>query len=199
LALTTFGAAMDRTLMTMTLRRPIGQNNLLAPATPVPDVLRFLELLWALTHGLDRTSKRMTRDLGVTGPQRLVLRVVGLFPGASAGDIAGMLHVHASTLTGVLQRLETQGLLQRMAHPGDRRRAVLHLTPRGKRANQKRGGTVESAVADALTGINSRDREATVRVLQRVVQRLEHALDAAEPAAPGHRAARARRSARRQR
>jgi DNA-binding MarR family transcriptional regulator len=185
--------------MTTTLRLHAGQSNPLEPATPVPDVLRFLELLWALTHGLDRTSKRMTRDLGVTGPQRLVLRVVGLFPGASAGDISGILHVHASTLTGVLRRLETQGLLRRMAHPGDRRRAVLHLTPRGKRANQKRVGTVESAVADALTGVNARDREATVRVLQRVVQRLEHGLDDSEPAAPSHRAGRARRTARRQR
>lgn len=148
----------------------------------VSDVLRFLELLWAVAHGLERTSKRMIRDLGVTGPQRLVLRVVGLFPGMSAGELAGILHVHASTLTGVLRRLETQGLLRRAAHPGDRRRAVLHLTSRGARANQKRAGTVESAVAEALTGVSSRDGEATVRVLQRVVERLEHGLDVSRPA-----------------
>jgi MarR family transcriptional regulator, organic hydroperoxide resistance regulator len=97
--------------MTTTLRLIAGADNTLEPVTPVPDVLRFLELLWAVAHGLERTSKRMTRDLGVTGPQRLVLRVVGLFPGMSAGELAGILHVHASTLTGVLRRLETQGLL----------------------------------------------------------------------------------------
>lgn len=147
------------------------------PEAQIPDVLRFLELLWAVAHGLERTSKRMNRELGITGPQRLVLRVVGLFPGMSAGELAGILHVHASTLTGVLRRLETQGLLRRVAHPDDRRRAVLHLTPRGGRANRNRVGTVESAVAEALSGVSSKDREATVRALQRVVQRLEHGLD----------------------
>jgi DNA-binding MarR family transcriptional regulator len=147
------------------------------PDAKIPDVLRFLELLWAVAHGLERTSKRMNRELGITGPQRLVLRVVGLFPGMSAGELAGVLHVHASTLTGVLRRLDTQGLLRRVAHPDDRRRAVLHLTPRGARANRNRVGTVESAVAEALAGVSSKDREATVRALQRVVQRLEHGLD----------------------
>jgi DNA-binding MarR family transcriptional regulator len=168
-------------------------------ATQVPDVLRFLELLWAVAHGLERTSKRMNRELGVTGPQRLVLRVVGLFPGMSAGELAGILHVHASTLTGVLRRLETQRLLRRVAHPDDRRRAVLHLTPNGVRANQKRAGTVESAVAEALAGVSSRDRKATARALQRVVQRLEHGLDISMRTSSGRRLRRAKPLVRRQR
>ena len=185
--------------MTTTLRLIAGADNTLEPVTPVPDVLRFLELLWAVAHGLERTSKRMTRDLGVTGPQRLVLRVVGLFPGMSAGELAGILHVHASTLTGVLRRLETQGLLRRLAHPGDRRRAVLHLTPRGARANLTRAGTVEAAVADGLEGISPRDRAATVRVLQRVVQQLERGLDTSTSAVSGRRVRRRRPARRAQR
>src|ERR671914_825909 len=90
------------------------------PATSdLPDVLQFMQLLWAVVHGLERTSKRMTHDIGVTGPQRLVLRVAGLFPGLSAGDLATILHVHPSTLTGVLQRLVDQGLLVRLDDPRD--------------------------------------------------------------------------------
>ena len=76
----------------------------------LPDVLQFMQVLWAVVHGLEQTSKRMRGRIGVTGPQRLVLRVVGLFPGLSAGDLATILHVHPSTLTGVIQRLVTQGL-----------------------------------------------------------------------------------------
>jgi DNA-binding MarR family transcriptional regulator len=64
-----------------------------------------MQLLWAVVHELEITSKRMTGEIGVTGPQRLVLRVVGLFPGLSAGELATILHLHPSTLTGVLQRL----------------------------------------------------------------------------------------------
>lgn len=149
-------------------------------ATPVssdlPDVLQFMQLLWAVAHGLERTSKRMSGEIGVTGPQRLVLRVAGLFPGLSAGDLATILHVHPSTLTGVLQRLVDQRLLVRKDDPQDRRRAILRLTSRGARVNAIRGGTVESAVAEALEGLSARDRAAARRVLERLAESLESAV-----------------------
>lgn len=150
----------------------------------LPDSLQFMRLLWAVAHGLDRTSKMMARQIGVTGPQRLVLRVVGLFPGMSAGDLATVLHVHPSTLTGVLQRLVAQRLLARSDDPTDRRRAVLRLTKRGIRANAARHGTVEAAIAQALDGITDRDRMATKRVLERLAAHL----DPTATAAPARRA-----------
>lgn len=140
----------------------------------LPDVLQFMQLLWAVVHGLEQTSKRMRGRIGVTGPQRLVLRVAGLFPGLSAGDLATILHVHPSTLTGVIQRLVRQGLLVRTDDPRDRRRAILHLTKSGSRANATRKATVESAVADALDGLSTRDRDAARRVLERLAQHLRH-------------------------
>lgn len=152
----------------------------------LPDVLQFMRLLWAVVHGLEKNSKRMAGDIGVTGPQRLALRVVGLFPGVSAGDLAAILHVHPSTLTGVLQRLVAQRLLRRVDDPLDRRRAVLRLTTRGARANAASRGTVESAVADALEGVSARDRAATRRVLAQLARHLE-------PLAAGGRAPRSSR------
>ena len=47
--------------------------------------------LWELVHALAVRSKRMGRMLGVTGPQRLVIRVVGQTPGATASEISGIL------------------------------------------------------------------------------------------------------------
>lgn len=139
----------------------------------LPDVLEFMQLLWAVVHGLEKVSKRMTGEIGVTGPQRLVLRVVGLFPGVSAGDLASVLHVHPSTLTGVLQRLVDQRLLARADDPRDRRRAVLRLTSRGSIVNSVRRGTVEAAVAETLRGVSARDRAATRRVLERLASHLQ--------------------------
>lgn len=139
----------------------------------LPDVLQFMQLLWAVVHGIETRSKRMGTRTGVTGPQRLVLRVVGLFPGLSAGELASILLLHPSTLTGILQRLVSQGLLIRADDPGDRRRAVLKLTSRGVRANTLDDGTVEAAVTEALDGVNERDRAATRRVLERLSSHLK--------------------------
>jgi hypothetical protein len=50
-------------------------------------VLDFLRVLWSVEHQLKSASKRMERRLGITGPQRLVLRRSGrpeiVAPGAS--------------------------------------------------------------------------------------------------------------------
>jgi DNA-binding MarR family transcriptional regulator len=146
-------------------------SDAVAPAS-LPDVLQFMQLLWAVVHGLETTSKRMTNAIGVTGPQRLVLRVVGLFPGLSAGELASILHLHPSTLTGVLQRLVQQQMVLRVDHPRDRRRAVLRLTARGTRANRVQAGTVESAIAEALEGVSDRDRISAIRVLTRLAGHL---------------------------
>lgn len=143
-----------------------------ARAARLPAVLQFMQLLWAVVHGIETRSKRMTSELGVTGPQRLVLRVAGLFPGLSAGDLAAILHVHPSTLTGVLKRLIAQGMLARRDDPNDRRRAVLRLTARGARINATSAGTVEGAIERALAGVSERDIGTTRRTLDVVVMHL---------------------------
>jgi DNA-binding MarR family transcriptional regulator len=129
------------------------------------EVLEFMRLVWALHHGLQATSKRMAVQLGVTGPQRLVIRLVGRRPGISAGELADLLRVHPSTLTGVLRRLEERGFLGRKADPEDRRRAVLTLTAAGKAVDATRGGTVEAAVRRVIERMPESDVEATRRML----------------------------------
>lgn len=113
-------------------------------------VLDFMRLLWEVHHGLDSRSKRMRLSLGVTGPQRFAVRIVSRFPGISAGELAALLHVHPSTLTGVLDRLVRRGLLARRADPRDARRALFRVTASGRRLDRVRNGTIEAAVRAAL-------------------------------------------------
>lgn len=120
-------------------------------APPLGEALSFLQVLWAVTHGMESQSKRMLATLGITGPQRLVLRIVGQHERISAGQLAEVLHIHPSSLTGVLQRLEHAELIRRDSDPLDRRRALFELTRRGQRLNGQRRGTIEEAVAATLS------------------------------------------------
>ncbi len=117
---------------------------------PLGEVLDFLRLLWSIDHGLQTTSKRMETTLGVTGLQRMVLRLVGRFPGISAGNLARILHVHPSTLTGVLKRLEDKQMVTRSSDPLDARRALFSLTAKGRVLDVPTTGTVEAAVQRSL-------------------------------------------------
>ncbi len=114
-------------------------------------VLSFLQVVWRLDHALQSRSKRMAVGLGVTGPQRFVLRVLSQKPGLSAGELASLLHLHPSTLTGVLRRLEDRGLLSRESDPADARRAVLKITAAGRTLTAKLGNSIEDVVRKVLT------------------------------------------------
>ncbi len=121
------------------------------PPKPQGETLQFMQRLWALTHALEVRSKKIAKMLGVTGPQRLVIRLIGQTPGLAARDIAQTLDLHPSTLTGILARLDAQGLIRRDVDDADRRRAQFQLTAAGKRIDRERKGTVEAAVRRALT------------------------------------------------
>jgi DNA-binding MarR family transcriptional regulator len=140
---------------------------------PLGPVLEFMRALWALDHALQSASKRMETRLGVTAPQRLVVRIVGRFPGISAGEVAEILHVHPSTLTGVLKRLEARGVVIRRADPKDGRRALLALTARGRQLDALRSGTVEAVVRRVLQRLPS----GSVRSARALAEALTAALD----------------------
>lgn len=144
----------------------------LPPPPPLGPELEFLRVLWAVDHALQRRSKRMLLDVGVTGPQRLVLRIVGQRPGVSAGELAGVLHVHPSTLTGVLARLVAARLVVRRADEADRRRALFELTPAGRRLESNLEGTIEGAVRRTLAARPAAAVAATARTLELLASQL---------------------------
>jgi DNA-binding MarR family transcriptional regulator len=141
-------------------------------AANLGQVLEFMRLLWAVAHGLQSTSKHMEAELGITGPQRLTIRIIGRFPGISAGELAEILLVHPSTLTGVLKRLAERGVIVRKPDPEDARRAVLGLTAKGRRIDEIRTGTVEAAVRQALGRLSKAKIDAAHQVLREVASDL---------------------------
>jgi len=142
----------------------------------VPDLgaaLEFMRAIWALDHALQKTSKHMEKALGITAPQRLVVRILGRFPGMQAGQLAAILHLHPSTLTGVLKRLQRQGLITRRVDPRDRRRATLGLTVRGRTLDVETEGKVEAAVREICAELAEAKVGEAVEVLTRLTETLE--------------------------
>jgi len=113
-------------------------------------VLGFMQALWELGQGLNRRSKAMHRGYGVTGPQRLVLLVVGRIGPVAPGRLAQVLRLHPASVTRLARTLERRQLVRRSAHPTDGRMLLLELSKRGRKVIRPRGRTVESAVRTVL-------------------------------------------------
>jgi DNA-binding MarR family transcriptional regulator len=140
---------------------------------PLGPVLSFMRSLWGVNHALESTSRRMKAHIGVTGPERMVLRLVGRYPGIAAGELARILRVHPSTLTGLLKRLARRGLLVRRSDASDARRALFTLTAKGERVDELRRGTVEAAVRSALQSLPAREVNVAVSVLDALARAME--------------------------
>ena len=148
-----------------------------APSTPsdarLGPGLAFLRRLWRLDHALERLSGRMERRLGVTAPQRLVLRCVGKFPGLSAGQLAALLHLDPSTISSALRRLEQRNLLERTRDPDDARRVVLQLTTAGRSVARATAGTVEHAVEQMMAEVAPDELDRFEALLERLCDTVE--------------------------
>lgn len=149
-------------------------DDLVVEKPPMGRALELLRQVWAVDHAVQQLSRAMASHLGLTGPQRLVLRVIGRRPRISAGDLAAFLHLDASTMTGHLQKLEELGYLERGVAPDDARRAAIVLTPRGRRLDVQAPGTIEAAMEEALGEMSP----AAVDEVERFLKRFSAALAA---------------------
>jgi DNA-binding MarR family transcriptional regulator len=131
-----------------------------------------MRLLWAIDHGLRSLSKQMQASMGMTGPQRLVLRIVGRFPQVMPSELAELLHLDRGTLSGILERLVTQQLLVRRPHEVDGRSVLLSLSARGRLLDRETSGTVEACVRRALASQPRAKIEAAKQVLEAVAREL---------------------------
>jgi MarR family transcriptional regulator, organic hydroperoxide resistance regulator len=150
-----------------------GGSGLTPSGLPVGDAIDFLRLVWAVDHALQRRSKSMAATLGITGPQRLVIRIIGRFPSIHARQLAEILHLHPSSLTALLKRLERRDLVRRWPDERDRRRWLLGLTRQGQALNRETPGTIEAAVQRMLKTTTRDDLDVTRAVLGKLARELD--------------------------
>ena len=131
----------------------------------VDPVLEFIRLMWSVDHELQRASKRMVGRIGLTAPQRLAVRFIGRNEGLTLGSLADLLHMHPGTVTGIVRRLEEEGLAVQTRDKDDTRRRHLALTAKGRRIDRSRKGTVEAAVRRAAGELTRREFEIASRAM----------------------------------
>lgn len=143
--------------------------------------LAFLALLWRANHAMHRVSSRMVETLGLTGPQRLALRLIGKRPGLTAGDLALGLHLDRGTVSAMLGRLEARQLIERRVDAADRRRVIVTLTPVGRRYDRPDDRTVEGVVGAVLATASAAEIRAAEGMLRRVASACERVADEPRP------------------
>lgn len=109
----------------------------------------------------------MEGKLGVTAPQRFLLRFVGLAPGIRRAGLLSVVALNPADLQVDLDALVAKNLLtEQQESPG------YYLTPLGATVNAVMAGTVEQAVSKALEDATPYERTSFQRMLDRVLRQL---------------------------
>lgn len=83
------------------------------------------------------------RAHGLSDQQWRVLRVLGEHGPAQTGQVAREAYILGPSLTGVLGRMERDGLIRRERDPADQRRTVVQATAKGAKLVQKLSHSIE--------------------------------------------------------
>lgn len=125
-----------------------------------------------ITHAVDLWSRQLWRHTGLTSPQLAVLREIQSGRSATPTTIAEALHLTQPTVTGILQRLERVGAIQREQSPVDGRSVVALVTPKGASLVAKCPSLLRDRVRGRLEGLPVEKRDALlehVRLLAEIM------------------------------
>lgn len=94
-----------------------------------------------------------------------VLRVLCAHEGISQRDLAEKLHLSRPTVTGMLQRMEQHGLIERWDDEADQRLTRLRLTPAGRAQAEESGELFGRYVDDTIGSLSEEDRHELARLM----------------------------------
>jgi len=132
-----------------------------------------------LIHGINKKFERMQRreiskgenKEDLTPAQYLLLRQLWENPPLPFKALALACNCSRSTVTGVVDTLEKKKLVERIAHPKDRRSTLVKLTKKGKTLKDSTP-TLDSLTNNCCQGINADE----LRILTILLKRLSSSL-----------------------
>ena len=131
----------------------------------IEDCISFL--LSKAAQGVGRQARERLQGVAVTPAQFAVLRVLWDGDGVPGAAVGARLQVDSATMTGVLDRLEGAGLVERRACGRDRRVQLVFVTEAGRAVRAEAEGAMDRLNADVARGLGG-DAPAVWAALRRL-------------------------------
>ena len=96
--------------------------------TPVEEATYIREVIQRMNKFIDRAWELEAKKMGLTRPQINVLQDLYHSPGLSLKNLSNQLGLAHSTVSGIIDRLEHKGLVERRLDDGDKRFSRLYVS-----------------------------------------------------------------------
>lgn len=133
----------------------------------------FLSVLIETSRHLRHFVDQRARLLGLTGAQLRVLSRLSRREGATQAELAADMEVRPISLSGLIDKLTRQELVERRGDARDRRINRIHLTPEGRALALKIDGFREEIAGEVLRSVDDAALQQAFDVLYRLKRRLK--------------------------
>ena len=134
--------------------------------------LRIWLRLLTCTQLIERVVRtRLREQFGTTLPRFDLLSQLERHPeGLKMNELSRLLMVTGGNVTTIVDQLESEGLVERLDEPADRRAYRIRLTRSGERAFGEMASAHEEWVVGLLEGLSRREREELLKLLAKLKQ-----------------------------
>jgi MarR family transcriptional regulator, organic hydroperoxide resistance regulator len=146
-----------------------------APIPPdmKPEVDQILEAIVYLATESRRITKELARRADLTGPQLTVIKVLEGVGDLSLSGLSERIRAQNSTVTGIIDRMEREGLVVRARSTEDRRVVHIRLTEDGAKIARDISVEPMEIFRQALESLAGEEVRDLLRVLTRIAQRVQ--------------------------
>jgi DNA-binding MarR family transcriptional regulator len=131
-------------------------------------------LIYKLAHAMALEMDRRLKSHDVTMSQWALLKQLWCQEGRSQVELQDLMGLDGATITGLVQRMSNQGLIQRRSDPNDKRVQRVYLSERGRELERITTASEDEVNAHALDGFSADERTFFTRLLIRALQNCEH-------------------------
>jgi len=122
-----------------------------------PEDCIFFQLAKTSQHATRFWTSKINR-FNITAVQGMIINFLFASDLTTSSDLGKRTMLDSATLTGILDRLEVSGIVERKQHPDDRRAILVGLTNKGKEIARELITTVEQANKDFLASLNTKQQ-----------------------------------------
>lgn len=145
------------------------------------EIDRIVETILYLYTESRRVTKQVARERGLTGPQISALKILDAVGSLSLSELSERMSARNSTITGIVDRMERDGLVARERCQEDRRVVRIRATERGKEISRGAPVTAMQLFASALDALPESDRKELRRILLTLAERVRSEVEAGDP------------------
>jgi MarR family transcriptional regulator, organic hydroperoxide resistance regulator len=136
------------------------------------DVDKVLEAIIYLSTETRRVTKELARRANMTGPQLTVVKLLETIGDLSLSELSERIRAQNSTVTGIVDRMEREGLALRVRSTEDRRVVRIHLTEKGAKLAREIPVEPMEILRGALGGLNATETRDLLRLMTKVAKRI---------------------------